>query len=91
MGRDDGTSSDFYGHNTAPLSPEGYGRVARGGGLELVVDDDITARTLPTYGAMRRLYLEAGMVDGGRATDELELLARQGLVEYHILAFAKPA
>jgi hypothetical protein len=30
------------------------------------------------------------MVDGGRATDELELLARQGLVEYHILAFAKP-
>ncbi len=86
---DDGSPSDFYGHNAAPLSPEGYGRVARAAGLEVLVDDDITARTLPTYAAMRRLYLEAGMVDGGRATDELELLARQGLVEYHILAFAK--
>ncbi len=85
----DGAPSDFYGHNTAPLSPEGYGRVARGAGLELVVDDDITARTLPTYAAMRRLYLDAGMIDGGRATDELESLARQGLVEYHILAFRK--
>jgi SAM-dependent methyltransferase len=90
VGGDDVGPSDFYGHNTAPLSPEGYGRVARAAGLEVVVDDDITARTLPTYAAMRRLYLEAGMVDGGRATDELELLARQGLVEYHILAFAKP-
>ncbi len=87
----DEAPSEFYGRNTAPVSAEGYVRVARVGGLEPLVDEDITARTLPTYAAMRRLYLEAGLVDGGRATDELERLARQGLVEYHILAFAKPA
>ena len=87
---EDRPQSDFYGHNTTPLTPEGYGRVARAAGLVTRTDTDITRQTLPTYAAMRRLYDDAGLVDGALATDELEGLAREGLVEYHVLAFAKP-
>ena len=87
----DGPKADFYGHNTAPLTSAGYRRLAEGAGLELRSDLDITVETLPTYAAMRRLYREAGLVAGERATDELEVVARRGLLEYHILVFAKPA
>jgi cyclopropane fatty-acyl-phospholipid synthase-like methyltransferase len=88
---DTAPKSDFYGQNARPLTIDSYRRLARGAGLELQVDQDITTETLPTYAAMRKLYREAGLLDGERATDELEALARGGLLEYHILAFEKPA
>lgn len=79
--------SHFYGHNAKSLTAKGYVRLARGSGFRPVSDLDVTRQTLPTYPALRRLYREAGFVDGVQATDELESLARDGLVGYHVLAF----
>ena len=83
------SASHFYGHSSAIApTPSGYGRIARGQRFDVVADVDITESTLPTYAAMRRLYREAGVADGVRATDYLEALARQRLVEYRLLAFS---
>jgi SAM-dependent methyltransferase len=82
-------ASQFYGHSSAIApTPSGYGRIARGQRFDVVADVDITESTLPTYAAMRRLYREAGVADGVRATDYLESLARQRLVQYRLLSFS---
>jgi SAM-dependent methyltransferase len=79
--------SNFYGPNQTPVTADAYRRIARGCGLEVCVDNDISAQTLPTYPAMRRLYGEADLIDGQRATDFLETVARHGWVQYHLLGF----
>jgi hypothetical protein len=86
-GRTTGGASRFYGHNARSLTARGYERLGRGSGFASVRDTDITPRTLPTYAALRRLYRDAGLSDGVRATDELEAMARDGLLGYHLLAF----
>ena len=78
---------DWYGHSAPPLTSAGYERLARGAGFDLVLDDDVTARTLPTYPARRRLYREAGATDGVATLDRVEKLATEGAWEYHVLAF----
>jgi SAM-dependent methyltransferase len=83
-----GSRSTFYGANHKPLTSAGYAKVARGAGLAVTVDRDITPETMPTYPAMRNLYDQAGLVVGVEATDELEEVARRGLLEYHLLALA---
>ncbi len=85
------SESEFYGTNKVPVTSAAYERVARGSGLEVLLDEDITPNTLPTYPAMRRLYREAGLPDGEQATTFLEEVARRGWVQYRILSFAKPA
>jgi pyruvate dehydrogenase E1 component len=52
-------------------------------------DDDITANTLPTYPAIRRIYKEAGQPDGVSDIDGLEALALGGGYEYHLLAYKR--
>jgi SAM-dependent methyltransferase len=77
----------FYGGNQIPITSEAYERIARGSGMRVVSDEDITQSTLPTYPAMRRVYAEAGLPDGIEATDLLEETARRGWLQYRILAF----
>jgi hypothetical protein len=80
---------DWYGRSASPLTGAAYERMGRGVGLSRLVDDDITARTLPTYPAMRRIYTEAGADDGVSTIDGVEQLAVAGGWEYHVLAFRK--
>jgi SAM-dependent methyltransferase len=80
----------FYGSNAAPPTARAYERMAVGSGFEVVADRDVTSQTLPTYPALRRLYAEAQLADGVEATDQLEAVARAGVVEYHLLALAEP-
>ena len=61
--------------------------MARVAGLALTRDDDVTVETLPTYGALRQLYRQAGLPDGVEATDQLKAVARSGSVQYHLLSF----
>ena len=82
---------EWYGRSATPLTSVGYERAGRSAGLELLVDDDVTARTLPTYPALRRLYRESGSDDGVTTVDAVERLARGGGWEYHVLAFRKPS
>jgi len=81
--------SPFYGpSNSAPPTARNYLRLASTNKMRCISDDDITANTLPTYPAMRRLYREAGLEEGEAATNYLEATAKEGFLQYHILAFA---
>jgi SAM-dependent methyltransferase len=80
---------EWYGRSATPLTSAGYERLGRSVGLELLVDDDVTERTLPTYPALRRLYSESGSDAGVATVDAVERLARGGGWEYHVLAFRK--
>jgi cyclopropane fatty-acyl-phospholipid synthase-like methyltransferase len=80
---------DWFGRSAAPLTPEGYERLGRATGLDLVVDDDVTARTLPTYAALRRLYREQGFDDGAQTIGSIEQLAIAGGWQYHVMAFRR--
>jgi SAM-dependent methyltransferase len=80
---------DWYGHSAAPVTSAAYERLGRVTGLEMVADDDVTAHTLPTYAARRRLYREMGAPEGVATIDRVERLAAQGAWEYHVLAFRR--
>lgn len=82
---------EWYGRSATPLTSAGYERAGRSVGLELLVDDDVSGRTLPTYPALRRLYTESGSEDGVTTVDAVERLARGGGWQYHVLAFRKVA
>ena len=77
----------WYGRSTRPITASGYRKLAAANGFEVAVDDDVTARTLPTYPALRRIYREAGMPEATATVDGVEALARAGGWEYHVLAF----
>jgi SAM-dependent methyltransferase len=80
---------DWYGHSAAPVTSAAYERLGRAMGYELLEDDDVTARTLPTYAARRRLYQEMGSPEGVATIDRVERLALRGAWEYHVLAFRR--
>jgi SAM-dependent methyltransferase len=79
----------FYGYMARPRTSDSYERLGRALGLDLLVDDDVTARTLPTYPALRRLYGATESADGIRAVAGLEELAHTGALGYHVLAFRR--
>jgi ubiquinone/menaquinone biosynthesis C-methylase UbiE len=79
----------WYGYTAKPLTSEGYERLARSTGFELLVDDDITEATLPTYPALRRLGDVAQGPTGFSTTDSIEALSRTGDLQYHVLAFRR--
>jgi hypothetical protein len=82
-------SSQLYGHSSGlPPTSSLYAPLASANGPERTVDLDITASTLPTYAAMRRLYREAGLHDGELATNYLEAMARKDFLQYRIEAFS---
>jgi SAM-dependent methyltransferase len=82
-------AGDWYGHSAAPITSVTYGRLSRGVGMDLLVDEDVTARTLPTYPALRRIYGESGTEEGRATIDRVEQMATGGGWEYHVLAFRK--
>jgi ubiquinone/menaquinone biosynthesis C-methylase UbiE len=79
----------WYGHTARPLTPESYGRLARAMGFDVLVDEDLTARTLPTYPALRRLYKETDAQHGVQTVDSLEELSIAGVLQYHVLSFRR--
>jgi SAM-dependent methyltransferase len=93
VGRDVASAGlgDWFGRSAAPLTPAGYERLGRAAGFDLVSDDDVTPRTLPTYAALRRLYRDGGSPAGIATIDAVESLARGGGWQYHVLAFRRRA
>jgi len=79
----------WYGYVAKPLTSDGYARLARSAGFALLVDDDVTAATLPTYPALRRLARGAGDAEGLDTTGGVEALALAGDLQYHVLAFRR--
>jgi SAM-dependent methyltransferase len=81
----------WYGYMARPRSPESYERLGRLLGLDLLVCENVTHRTLPTYSALRTLYGVTDKPDGIRAVAGLEELSRAGILGYHVLAFRRRA
>jgi ubiquinone/menaquinone biosynthesis C-methylase UbiE len=79
----------WFGYSARGLTSKGYERMGRACGLDLIVDEDVTARTMPTYPALRELYRDADMPDGVTTIDACEALAQSGSWEYHVLSFRK--
>jgi SAM-dependent methyltransferase len=80
---------DWFGRSAAPLTPEGYARLGQAAGFEPIADDDVTAGTLPTYAALRRLYSEQGRDAGVATIEAVGELAAGGGWQYHVLAFRR--
>jgi ubiquinone/menaquinone biosynthesis C-methylase UbiE len=77
----------FYGSATTALCADTYARLAHAHGFAMLADDDVTAATMPTYGSMKRMMLDAGLPQGVKATAYLEELSRRGFFQYRILSF----
>jgi SAM-dependent methyltransferase len=80
---------NWFGHSSPPITSKGYATLARAVGLEVLVDDDVSERTYPTYPALRRLYDEVGSPDAVTTINGCEVLAREGGWQYHVIAFRK--
>jgi SAM-dependent methyltransferase len=89
----------WWGSAARPLTSGAYERLGRGAGFELLVDDDVTERTLPTYEAFHHLY-EASRAHGGvldeetsvaglQSGDSMADAARSGDWQYHVLSFRR--
>jgi SAM-dependent methyltransferase len=81
--------NSWYGHQAKPLTVGGYERLARSQGMDVIVNDDITEETMPTYPALRNLYYGAGFPEGAASVDSLEDLAKSRDLEYRVMAFKK--
>ncbi len=80
-------ASNFYGVTSAALCTGTYPRIARGSGFAMLDDEDITARTMPTYTRLNAILGEAGMAEGVKATRFLEELSRKGFFQYRVMSF----
>lgn len=89
MGMEELGEGNWYGHMGRPLTPSGYERLGKRAGLELVVDDDVTAQTLPTYPALRVMSAGSESSGGDTTTGGLEELSATGALQYHVLAFRR--
>jgi SAM-dependent methyltransferase len=83
--------ASWFGYVAKPLTSVGYDRLARGCGFEVLVDDDVTAATLPTYPALRRLGEVADGPSGITTAAAVEALSQAGDLQYHVLAFRRRA
>jgi ubiquinone/menaquinone biosynthesis C-methylase UbiE len=84
-------ASNFYGVTSAALCTGTYPRIARGSGFKMIDDEDITARTMPTYTRLNAILGEAGMAEGVKATRFLEELSRKGFFQYRVMSFEATA
>lgn len=85
--------SKGYGTLGSGYKDGGYAEMARAADLEIALDRDITANTLPTYPVLIDLIRSGGMDGGGRMlgpTRLLQWLSRLGILRYRVLAFSKP-
>jgi SAM-dependent methyltransferase len=81
----------WYGHQSKPPTSITYQRLGRAVGMDMLIDDDVTAATMPTYPALRNIYTGAGFPEGAASVTGLEDLASSGNLGYHVIAFQKRA
>jgi ubiquinone/menaquinone biosynthesis C-methylase UbiE len=82
-------AGEWFGHRTTPLTADGYGKLGRGTGFDVLVDDDVTEGTFPTYAALRDLYIERELPTAVHAINNMAKLAESGDLQYHVLSFRR--
>lgn len=93
LNQDMGAVNEWFGSFSVPKTPQGYERLGRGAGFDVLRNEDVTAQTMPTYPALRRLaelgernqYHDVSI----KAVNSLESFAADGIVAYHILSFRR--
>ena len=86
--------AEGYGHCGDGWRDGGYAEMAAAAGLEIVLDRDVTAQTLPTYPILLDL-IRSRSLEGPegrmlRPTQLLMWLSNLRIVRYRIVAFRKP-
>ncbi len=83
----------FYGNCNLQYTAERYRKLAIETGFEVDVEEDITAKTLPTYSYLRSMAVKSGVSNVAAAfeTLTLELLSRLRMIKYYVYSFRKPA
>ncbi len=91
----DASTQRTYGQIDVMCSGRDYQRLADGVGLDLERSDDIGVQTLPTYPFLRKdlhAWPDQDVARSfDRATGQLQMVARAGLLRYTILSFGKSA
>lgn len=85
------TTAGFYGRCDVQFDCRRYRRLARETGFEVVLENDITRNTLPTYSFLRGLRREipVGNFSALVETAFAEYGSRTGMLRYAVLAFEK--
>ncbi|MBD2340730.1 methyltransferase domain-containing protein [Calothrix sp. FACHB-156] len=81
--------SNTYGYVDSSFSLTDYRQLAKKTGFQSIIEEDITANTIPTYQLLRRLQIEGGNANLSNSTFVAEWISRLGIVSYLILSFQK--
>jgi ubiquinone/menaquinone biosynthesis C-methylase UbiE len=79
----------FYGGATAGISPRRYATMAAEAGLDVLVDEDITVQTMPTYECLGTFYEEHGWEDAIVENQLLREMARRQFLDYRLFSFER--
>ncbi|MBD2214945.1 methyltransferase domain-containing protein [Nostoc linckia FACHB-104] len=81
--------SNTYGYVDSSFSLTDYRQLAKKTGFQSIIEEDITANTIPTYQLLRRLQIEGGNANLSNSTFVAEWISRLGIMGYLILSFQK--
>ncbi len=82
---------EYFGPTTRAPCTGTYERLGRSRGFKLLVDEDITAATMPTYDFWNRLYRDSGLPGGVQVTSYYEEVSKRGFLQYRIVSFEPAA
>jgi ubiquinone/menaquinone biosynthesis C-methylase UbiE len=82
----------FYGNCNVQCTSEGYKTLADKTGFNIVVENDITTNTLPTYSYLRSIALKEKLFIPNAFIETLavEIFSRIRLLKYQLFSFQKP-
>jgi len=87
-----GYSERLAGRVDLTCTADGYRKLARDVGLRVLVEEDVTKNTIPTYKVLRHIIRETNMYVRTAlwGTGAMEVLGRFNVLRYVIMSFDKP-
>lgn len=76
-----------YGKIDSRITLNEYRKLAKDTGFNVLLEEDITKNTLPTYPVVKRIFGQMGGKVDETATAQVELISSLGLLRYLILGF----
>jgi ubiquinone/menaquinone biosynthesis C-methylase UbiE len=78
-----------YGRVDTTCTQAAYRNLAQTTGFTSILEDDITANTLPTYPVVKRIQNQGGNQKSANSTAVAEWVSRVGIIRYLILSYQK--
>jgi ubiquinone/menaquinone biosynthesis C-methylase UbiE len=76
-----------YGQVDSRITVNEYRKLAKNTGFSVILEEDITKNTLPTYPVVKRIFGQMGGKVDETATAQVELISSLGLLRYLVLSF----